>query len=502
MASIDPLPAEAEVATPGGDARPACRIADLPGPRPWPLLGNAPQMRSAQLHQRLEGWRATYGDVFRVRLGPRPMMVCADPQANAALLRERPHTFRRTRRLEGFSRELGMAGLFAVNGDDWRRQRPMVMAAFDPAHTRAYFASLQRVGARLHRRLAGLAAAGTPFVLQEELMRFTVDVTCGLAFGEDTNTLESDGPDRLQQHLGCVFRALHRRLFSPLPLWRFLAWRDELALPGHLAQIRRAIEGFMARGRARLAADPALRERPQLLIDAMLAARDRPGSGMTDEDVAGNVLTMLLAGEDTTAHTLSWLVWLLHEHPEAFARARAEADAVLGEAPLPERFEQLQGLDWLLACARETMRLKPVAPLILNEVLQPARVAGVAVEPGELVAVLMRPAALDERHFATPHAFRPERWLGAGATAATSSKRVSMPFGAGPRICPGRYLALLEIQLAAAVLVRHFDVVAITTPHGGAPRERMALAMGPEAFTVRLAPRAGAGLTPAAPSCS
>src|SRR5207344_860232 len=116
--------------------------------------------------------------------------------------------------------------------------------------------------------------------------------------------------------------------------------------------------------RARIDANPRLREEPDNLIEAMVVARDREGSGLTDQDVAGNVLTMLLAGEDTTANTLAWMIYLLSRHPAHLARARDEVRARLGSAPLPTR-EQLDALPYVEACMNETMRVKPVAPLII-----------------------------------------------------------------------------------------------------------------------------------------
>ncbi|HMC16117.1 MAG TPA: cytochrome P450 [Albitalea sp.] len=163
----------------------------------------------------------------------------------------------------------------------------------------------------------------------------------------------------------------------------------------------------------------------------MVAARDRAGSTITDEDVSGNVLTMLLAGEDTTANTLAWMIWLLHRHPDAAQRVAAEVCDALGGAAMPTRHDELSRLDFVEACAHETMRIKPVAPINIQQAVRDSVVAGVALPAGTLVICLMRPAAVDERHFADAQAFRPERWL--AGPSASSSKRVAMPFGAGPR---------------------------------------------------------------------
>jgi len=226
------------------------------------------------------------------------------------------------------------------------------------------------------------------------------------------------------------------------------------------------------------------------LLEGMLVAADEPGSGIDDGQVAGNVLTLLLAGEDTTANTLAWLIWLLWRHPEALALARAEVDRVLGDAALPD-MAQLAALDYVEACAHETMRLRPVAPINSLQAVRDTRVGDVQIQAGMIVMAVMRRDAVSEHHLPNAAAFDPARWL-ADAKQAGAAKRLSMPFGGGPRICPGRYLALMEIKLAIAVLLRHFDLLSVDTPDGREPRELLQLAMGPVGLSMQLASRARA----------
>lgn len=477
-------------------SRPPRRLRDLPTPPGVPFFGQGLAVEPERFHQQLEAWREQIGDPFRVKLGARQFMVTGQPEAIAAVLRDRPETFGRTARIVAVSRELGFPGLFSVNGEAWRRQRPMVMAALDPGHIRSYFPSLVRVTERFARRWAGGAARGEPIDLQPDLMRYTVDVIAGLAFGADINTIDSDS-DRIQQHLDQILPALFRRILAPIPLWRWWPSAADRQVAGHVAEVAKAVEGFIHEARARLDADPALRERPRNLIEAMLAARDRPASGLTDADVAGNVMTMLLAGEDTTANTLAWGIWLLARHPQALAQAAAEARAVLGEARVPQSLEQVARLEFVEACMHETMRLKPVAPVIVQQAWRDTEVAGVALPAGSFVTLLMRGGALDERHFAEPSRFDPGRWLarGDGGEAADpgSAKRVAMPFGAGPRICPGRYLALHEMKMVIAMLLAGFEIESLDVPGGGEPRERLALTMSPVGLALRLRLRLRAG---------
>jgi cytochrome P450 len=221
----------------------------------------------------------------------------------------------------------------------------------------------------------------------------------------------------------------------------------------------------------------------------MIVARDTEGSGVNDADVAGNVLTMLLAGEDTTANTLAWMIWLLSRNPAALDRARAEVGSALGNERMPSRYEQLGALPYVEACANETMRLKPVAPIIILQAARPTVVSGIEIPEGQLVMCLMRPPAVSEKYFPDPQAFDPARWLEPAAKSASSAKRVAMPFGAGPRLCPGRYLAMLEMKMVMAMLLASFDLDSVGTGDGAEPRELMAFTMQPVGLRMTLRSR-------------
>jgi cytochrome P450 len=465
-------------------------IDQLPGPRGYPLVGNAFQVERARLHQNIEAWAREFGPVFRFRLGRRTVVAITDHEALTAVLRDRPDGFRRTRHMEAIGHEMGLTpGLFSANGDAWKAQRRMVMAGFDPTHVKAYYPSLLKVTQRLRGRWSRAARAGESIELQPELMRYTVDAIAGLAFGAEVNTLESDA-EVIQQHLDKIFPALFKRVFSMVAWWRWFPSAADRDLVRSVAAVNDAIAGFIRDARARLAAEPARGARPPNLLEAMIVAADAGDSGVTDLEVAGNVLTMLLAGEDTTANTLAWMIDLLRRHPAALQRAQAEVRA-LGADSQAFTPEQVASLDYLEACAHETMRLKPVAPFQVVEALREVVIAGVRIPEGTPIWCVMRADSVDARHFPEPLAFRPERWLaGAGAGhEASSAKRVSMPFGAGPRVCPGRYLALLEIKMAMAMLLAHFDITEVTVPAGGETVEHMAFTMMPVGLRMRLRER-------------
>ena len=199
---------------------------------------------------------------------------------------------------------------------------------------------------------------------------------------------------------------------------------------------------------------------------------------------------------DTTANTLAWMLHLLQCNPGAMQKVQQEVRAVAanaGDASSAHVFthEQTGQLDYVEACAHETMRLKPVGPLNLMQALRDTRIADIHVPAGSMVWCVMRHDTVQEKHFPNARGFDPQRWLDerADTPAASSAKRVSMPFGAGPRVCPGRYLALLEMKMAMAMLFNGFDIESIGTADGSEPSERLAFTMQPEGLRMRLRER-------------
>ena len=464
------------------------RYDDVPGPRGVPFFGNALQFDKTRVHEQFAAWVREYGPYVRVRIGPRHLLLVGDHEVIASVLRDRPERFRRPTNHGRIAQEMGFdEGLFFANGDVWKRQRRMVMAAMDPGHVKAFFPSLKTVVQRLEGRWNRAADAGAVIDLQADLMRYTVDAIAGLAFGAEVNTLESDD-DVIQRHLNHIFPALARRSLAALPYWHWVRLPADRRLDRSVREVKAAIDGFIADARQRLRDDPALRERPRNLLEAMIVAADAEGSEVDDRDIAGNVFVALVAGEDTTANTLAWLFDFLHRHPEALRRAREEVQRVAPDAAA-FTLEQMADLPYVQACIDETMRLKPVAPLLPSQANVDTTVGEVAVPAHTFVVGVMRTDPLQERFFPRPTSFEPERWLAAAADApkARSATRVSMPFGAGPRLCPGRYLALLEMKMAIAMLLGGFAIERVGTRDGKPARERFAFAMGPVGLEMTLA---------------
>ena len=480
MPAPHPAPAAKAAVTPAA----LRRIADLPGPKGLPLLGNALQFRSPSLHLELEAWAAQYGSYYQLRAAGRRILVVSDHQVVASVLRDRPAAFSRTARLREIGQEMGLQpGVFSAEGEDWMRQRRMVMAGFDPGHVRAYYPALVKVAQRLVTRWTQAAHRQETIVLQSDLMRYTVDTIAGLAFGAEVDTLGADG-DVIQQHLDKVFPALFRRITAPIPLWRIFPSRADRALVRSMVEVNKAVDNFIAQARLQMQAEPQRYTQPQNLLEAMLAAADRPDSGLSDAQVAGNVMTMLLAGEDTTANTIAWMIYLLWTHPEALAKACDEVRSKVRDCQQPS-MDEVADLEFIEACIHETMRLKPVGPQLPLQANADVLVGDVQVPRGTIVINLLRRDSVREDLVPQASRFEPERWL----QSDNPAKRSSTPFGAGPRICPGRYLAMLEMKIAMTALLGHFDIEFVGTADGQPPKERLSFAMMPVGLLMRLRTR-------------
>ena len=460
---------------------------ELPGPRAWPLIGNALQLKPSRIHLDIEALARKHGPAFKLRFGPERVLVITDNALIHAAMRERPDGYMRPMRMADIISDMKMPlGLFTAEGDRWRAQRRMVMAAFSPNHVRAFLPRLIQVAQRLEGRWLKAVATQQVIDLQGDLMRYTVDAISGLAFGQDTNTLERD-EDVIQQHLDRIFPMLAKRLTALVPYWRVFKLPSDRAFDRSLAHVASAIQGFIAQARHGLTQAPERRTSPHNLLEAMIVAADQADSSVTDEDIAGNVFIMLLAGEDTTANSLEWLLYLLHKHPHTLVTLTKE---IRSRAPdlSTVTMEALNELPYLDACINEAMRLKPVVPFTIQQALRDTQLGPFAIDKGTLVWCATRVDATSEAHFKDAPSFAPSRWL---AEDAAQGKRASLPFGSGPRICPGRYLSLVEMKLMMVMLLNRFDALSVSTPDNRDAQENMGFTMMPVGLELVLQKRAG-----------
>jgi Cytochrome P450 len=171
-------------------------------------------------------------------------------------------------------------------------------------------------------------------------------------------------------------------------------------------------------------------------------ARDAEGRAWSDDEILSNLLTMLVAGEDTTAHTMAWMLHFMTDVPAVQQAMQQEADAVLGAARMLPDVQAQDQLPYIDAVAQETMRLKSVAPLLFVEPTQSVDLGGIHLLAGTAVFLLTRYGGLHEDAFPDAGQFQLARWLTAPLEPRSGPTPPGLvPFGGGPRVCPGRVLA-------------------------------------------------------------
>ena len=459
-------------------------LDDLPGPKPLPLIGNLHQLNPTKAHLILEEWAARYGSIYQFWMGPRRIVATTDPASIDDVLRARPETFRRPENMDRIISELGVKGVFNAEGEAWRPQRKLSVAAFAQRNLHR-LSPIQKVAGRLKTRWDRSASAGETLDVVEELKRFAVDVTMLIVFGHDVNTVEQ-GDDVIQSELGVILPAINRRLFALIPTWRYVQTRSDRRLNRAFVNVRAWLGGLLAEARIRLKTELERTQKPSNFVEAMVTASDENGKPFSDDVIMSNLLTMLVAGEDTIAFTVAWAIHHLCDNPRWASEIRREADEILGASIVAGSHDVASRLVCAGAVASETMRLRPVVPISFHDANVDTSLDQYFVPKRTTVAPLLRPAAVDPANFFDPSAFRPERWLEDSIRPHNVS--AYMPFGTGPRMCPGRSLALLEMKTLLSMLYKNFDVDRVGASADVSELFR-GLTMAPAGLSVRLRSR-------------
>lgn len=457
----------------------------LSGPRPLPFVGSLPEFtRDQQSHRVLERWADEFGLTYRFRLGRSEFIATADPAHVDVVLRRRPDDFRRSTRVSGVIDEIAPHGVFTAEGDRWRRLRKVATQSLNAAYLRQYFTTITRVTERLLGQWETAATSGDRIDVVDRMMRYTLDVTSGLAIGHDLNALESTG-EGLHNRLPMLFPAFSRRMNAAFPYWRYVKLPQDRRLDAMMREIEALVKERFAEARVRVAAgDP-----PSNFLEALVKPLDDEPE-ITDAEIFGNVLTMLLGGEDTTSSTAAWALHHLAEHPDIHEKVRAEADEVLGDQRLPADPGTVGRLKYAEAVVNEVLRMHPIAPYFT---VQPNRDMTLTGRDGRdlrvakdtpMFVLTSYGARRDTERFPDPNVFRPERWL---EGKLPPEALPFAPFGAGPRYCPGRNLALIEAATITSVLGRAFDFEPDRS--AGEVAERMVFTVFPTNLFLRVRPR-------------
>jgi len=482
------LPTELEQAN-GEELKYSRMIADLPGPKGQPILGNMLQLSGQQAHLTFIKWFREFGSVFRINALGRSIVVVSDHVAVNNMLRDRPNGFRRNPSGKVIMNELHISGVLTAESDEWRKQRKLVMGGLGFEVVRNFFPKMAFMTERLLQRWKKAALEGTPIDLHRDLKAMAIDVIVGVAMGHDINAL-NDKNDQLQRNFDNVLSRMQKRSDTLIPYWRHFKLPADRSAEKSAADIEKAVMTFIENARERMRLQPELRQKPTNMLESMIAASDDPDTDFNDTEVISNAILSVVGGEDSTSNSMAWMVNLLAQNPAAAAALTAEIDKVLGDAPLASEWDLMKQFPYLEAVHSESQRLRAVAPLFGLVSNADCVVADTFIPKDTLVIVSTVGEAQNEAQFPQAELFQPERWIFEQKPHRDEDPaRMLFPFGGGTRMCPGRFLAMTEIKMVISMLMRNFELELDTS----APPVEQVLNffMGPSAVPVRLKLRGG-----------
>ena len=408
-----------------------------PGPKGRLLGGNFRAFRRNALSYLQEATRE-YGDVVYFKLGPQHAFFLNHPDYIKDVLVTHHQSFMKGRALQRAKRLLG-EGLLTSEGEFHRRQRRLAQPAFHRARMASYVDVMTTYAARTSSRWHD----GIELDISKEMMRLTLAIVGKTLFDADVEA-EAD-------EIGAALTSV-MELFDML-LMPFSEFLEKLPLP-HVRRFRKAKERLDATIYRIIEERRACAVDRGDLLSMLLSARDEENDGgqMTDLQVRDEVMTLFLAGHETTANAMTWTWYLLSEHPEVEAKLHEELDAVLeGRSPTIEDVPRLTYTEMVLT---ESMRLYPPAWAIGRLALKDYEVGDYVIPAKSLVLLSPYVTQRDARFYPVPDRFDPERWR---AEARDARPQFSyFPFGGGPRRCIGEGFAWMEGILLIATLAAHW----------------------------------------------
>jgi cytochrome P450 len=410
-------------------------VRTLPGPKGHWFLGNLPDLRRNKLDFFMRCARE-HGDMAAFRLGPHRCVLLSHPDLIEQVLVTDNHNFGKHFASHILRPVLG-DGLLLSEGATWLRQRRLIQPAFLRQRIEAY-------GPIMVDQTLQLLATwkdGESRDLHAEMMHVALGIVSRTILGVETAEVTAD----VSTAVDLLLKDYARRFesFLPMPTWLPTRWRMQMWRAQ--ARLEEIIHGFIQQRRS----DPGDRDD---LLTRLLRARDEEGHGMSDRQLRDEVMTLFLAGHETTANALSWTWYLLALHPEVEARLLAELREVLGGAP--PTVADLPRLPYTEHVILESMRLYPPVYAFGRRALRRCNVGGHDIRADTTLFMSQWVVHRDPRFFDRPEVFDPDRW--ADGLARRIPKFAYFPFGGGPRVCIGNTFALIEVALIIATILPRF----------------------------------------------
>lgn len=411
-----------------------------PGPSGKPVVGSLLEY-TRDPYGFVERLAREYGDLAHYQVMGTPFYQVNSPEGIEHVLVQNNGNYVKG---ELFQESLGPVlgnGLLNSEGEFWRRQRHRIGPAFEPDRIAEYAETMVE-------RTEATAAQwrdGSVRDVNEDMMELTLEIVADALFGVDVGR----DVDTVADSLAVVMNYQEGVSADMLPV--------DVPTPGTI-RLRRAVDELedvvyrIIDERARNPGDD--------VVSRMLSVEDEDGREMSREQVRDEVMTLLLAGHETTALALTYTFFLLAQHPDVERRLLDELDETLGGDP--PTVEQVRDLPYLETVVEESMRLYPPVPGIVREATARDEIAGYTIPEGATISINQWSVHRDPRFYDDPMAFRPDRWT--DEMRADLPRLAYFPFSAGPRRCVGDRFAMLEAKVVLATLLQRYHLELVSSP--------------------------------------
>jgi len=381
-----------------------------------------------------------YGDVVRVRFAHVPVYLVVHPHDIESVLITNAGNFTKSADYRALARVLGR-GLLTSEGDFWQRQRGLIQPAFHKQNIQAY-ASVMTGAAE---RMLKFWKDGEERNLHDDMMRVTLEIVGQCLYGAEV----SGAAERVGKAMEVV---MHRfvtnaslALLFPFDIPLTFARQEARAI----RNLNEIIGGIIQERRTS-------NQQREDLLDMLLRVRDADGKPMSDVQLRDEVMTLFLAGHETTAIALSWACYLIAQNPEVEAKLAEELSTVLaGRVPTPDDLPRLRYTEMVL---KETLRLYPAVWGIGRRAIADCELGGYRIPAGSNIFILQWRTQRDARFFPDPERFDPERWREDPVRSGKIPRFAYFPFGGGPRVCVGASFAMMEATLLLAMIQQSYHL--------------------------------------------
>lgn len=398
-----------------------------------------------------------FGSFFGIYLGDSATYIVTDPKLAHEILVERHAEFQKSQLLRDAVGGLLGNGLLTSEGDFWRRQRKLAQPAFHARRVEAYADAMVRI---TREHVAGWRAGETRDIAHD-MMVITLGIVCKTLFDMDVR----NKANRVGELTHVILESANDRLNAYMPVWERLFKTRQRREEAAMRELFGIVDAIIAEHRAH-GADTGD------LLSMLLAARDDDGQPMSEQQLRDEVVTLFIAGHETTANLVAWALALLAQHPEADARMRAELAAIDGRAPAMADLALLPYGEQVL---KEAMRLYPPAGGATRENLAPIDLGGYHFPARSQFAVSTYSMHRDAALFPDPLRFDPDRF--SPENEPKIPKHAYLPFGGGPRVCIGNAFAMMEARLMLACIVQRHR---LSLPPGATVRAEQLFTIRPK----------------------